>query len=192
MHQMFLRLIEYALKAFFNEFGSMSQKKIDNYGTSMFTRFQHNSDRSIPIRYFRDGFTKMTKQKGSDKIGLSIIVMCCMNSKYKETIIQGCQVGPTTNTMKKYITVLEKLIILSEWVCKDEFEITCLEQVHNNIITIMKLSKDTVWRDSIHGMKISKFHEMLHIAWDIHLFGPPKGYDGCPGESSHKQTKMLA
>ena len=192
LHQMFLGLIEYALKAFFNEFGSMSQKKIDNYGKSMFTRFQHNSDRSIPIRYFRDGFTKMTKQKGSDKIGLSVIVMCCMNSKYKDTIMEGCRVGPTPNTMKKYINVLEKLIILSEWLCKDEIEISCLEQVHNNIINIMKLYKDTVRRDSIHGMKLSKFHEMLHIVRDIHLFGPPKGYDGRPGESSHKQTKMLA
>ena len=41
-------------------------------------------------------------------------------------------------------------------------------------------------------MKISKFHELLHIVRDIHLFGPPKGYDGRPGEGSHKQTKQLA
>ena len=41
-------------------------------------------------------------------------------------------------------------------------------------------------------MKILKFHELLHIVQDIHLFDPPKGYDGQQGESSHKQTKQLA
>ena len=57
---------------------------------------------------------------------------------------------------------------------------------------MMKPYKDTVWRDSIHGMKISKFHELLHIVRDICLFGPPKGYVGWSGKSSHKQRKQLA
>ena len=56
----------------------------------------------------------------------------------------------------------------------------------------MKLYENTVRRDSFHGMNISKFHELLHIVRGIHLFGPPKGYDGRPGESSHKQIKQLA
>ena len=51
---------------------------------------------------------------------------------------------------------------------------------------------NTVRRDPIHDMKTSKFHELLHIVRDIHLFDPPKGYDGRPGENSHKQTKQLA
>ena len=192
LHQMFLGLMEYALKAFFGEFGNMSLRKIDNYGKEMFTRFQHNSDRSIPIRYFRDGFTKMTKQKGSDKIGLSVIVICCMYSKYKDIIIEGCRVGPTTKKIESYVFIIERLIILAEWLCQDKFEVNCLAQVHHNIVLLMKFYKQNVRRDSIHGMRISKFHELLHIIRDIHLFGPPKGYDGRPGESSHKQTKQLA
>ena len=192
LHQMFLGLMEYALKAFFEEFGNMSRSKIDNYGKQMFTRFQHNSDRSIPIRYFRDGFTKMTKQKGSNKIGLTVIVICCMYSKHKDIIIEGCRVGPTTKMINSYVIIIERLIILAEWLCQDEIEVNCLEQVHHNIVLMMKFYKQTVRRDSIHGMKISKFHELLHIVRDIHLFGLPKGYDGRPGESSHKQTKQLA
>ena len=107
-------------------------------------------------------------------------------------IIEGCRIGPTTKMINSYIMVLEYLIILSEWLCSDVIEVSSLEQVNRSIIFIMKLYKNTVRRDSIHGMKISKFHEMLHIVRDIHLFGPPKGYDGRPGESSHKQTKQLA
>ena len=33
---------------------------------------------------------------------------------------------------------------------------------------------------------------MLHSCRDINLFGPPEGYDGRPGESAHKLTKMNA
>ena len=33
---------------------------------------------------------------------------------------------------------------------------------------------------------------MLHVIRDIELFGPPSGYDGRPGESSHKDTKKCA
>ena len=107
-------------------------------------------------------------------------------------VIEGCIIGPTTTMINSYIMVLEYLIILSEWLCSDIIEVNSLEQVKRNIIYMMKLYKNTVRRDSIHGMKISKFHELLHIVRDIHLFGPPKGYDGRPGESSHKQTKQLA
>ena len=94
--------------------------------------------------------------------------------------------------INSYIIVLEYLIILSEWLCSDIVEVSSLEQVKRSIRYMMKLYKNTVCRDSIHGMKISKFHELLHIVRNICLFGPPKGYDGRPGESSHKQTKQLA
>ena len=134
----------------------------------------------------------MTKQKGSDKIGLSIIIICYMYLRYKDMVIEGCRIGPTTTMINSYIMVLEYLIILSEWLCSDIIEVDSLEQVKRNIIYMMKLYKNTVRRDSIHGMKISKFHELLHIVREFCLFGPPKGYDGRPGESSHKQTKQLA
>ena len=42
------------------------------------------------------------------------------------------------------------------------------------------------------GLKVGKFHEMLHVIRDIELFEPPSGYDGRPGESSHKDIKKCA
>ena len=65
--------------------------------------------------------------------------------------------------------VLEYLIILSEWLCSDIIEVHSLEQVNRSIIYMMKLYKNIVRRDSIHGINISKFHESLHIVRDIHF-----------------------
>ena len=93
---------------------------------------------------------------------------------------------------RKIDNYIERLIILAEWLSQDEIEVNCLEQVHHNIVLMMKFYKQTARRDSIRGMKVSKFHELLHIVRDIHLCGPPTGYDGRPGESSHHQTKQLA
>ena len=56
----------------------------------------------------------------------------------------------------------------------------------------MKTIKKLVTRKYSVGWKVANFHEMLHSCRDIRLLGPPKGYDGRPGESSHKQTKLKA
>ena len=56
----------------------------------------------------------------------------------------------------------------------------------------MRQMRLLVHRENNKGLKVGKFHEMLHVVRDIELFGPPCGYDGRPGESSHKDTKRCA
>ena len=41
-------------------------------------------------------------------------------------------------------------------------------------------------------VEVIKFHEMLHECRDIRLLGPHDGFDGRPGESAHKFTKLNA
>ena len=52
--------------------------------------------------------------------------------------------------------------------------------------------KNLVSRRSEDGLKLSKFHEMMHVTRDIRLFGPPDEYDGRPRDSSNKHTKANA
>ena len=56
----------------------------------------------------------------------------------------------------------------------------------------MCLIKRSCDQETQSGWNISKFHELLHVARDIKLLGPPQGYDDRPGESSHKETKKQA
>ena len=57
---------------------------------------------------------------------------------------------------------------------------------------VMGKFKKVTKRKSGTKLLLSKFHEMLHVTRDIKLFGPPVGFDGRPGESSHKDTKKSA
>ena len=68
LHQFFLGLLEYALESFFDTFSETGKACMDGFGIDMFIYLQPNSDRTMPITYFKSGFTKLTKQKGSEKI----------------------------------------------------------------------------------------------------------------------------
>ena len=92
--------------------------------------------------------------------------------------------------MERYRNLFEELIVYAEWLCSESFDIRLLPKCHDKIKDIMTTIKNLVTRTSAAGLKLSKFHEMLHVCRDVSLFGPPDGYDGRPWESAHKQTKV--
>ena len=67
-----------------------------------------------------------------------------------------------------------------------------LQEYVVKIESLMVKMKLLVRRENNEGLKVGKFHEMLHIIRDIELFGPPYSFDGRPGDSSHKDTKKCA
>ena len=57
---------------------------------------------------------------------------------------------------------------------------------------IMFLIKKVLKRTKGMGMKVMKFHGILHLADDILRYGVPMNYDTGSNESHHKLTKLCA
>ena len=192
LHQLFLGIFQYVLEEFFEEFPPKALSRIDDLGVLIHRFGKHNSDRSIPSLSSRNGFTSITKKSGTDMIGTMVVCLLVLSVGFRNSFLQDCLYGPTENKMNKFRNLFEELLIYSEWLCSKDFVKQNLDRHQNRIKNLMFLIKHLVSRRSDNGLKLSKFHEMMHVTRDIRLFGPPDGYDGRPGESSHKHTKANA
>ena len=192
LHQLFLGILEYIIYEFFNEFTPKGKSHLDEIGSLLYYHGKHQSDRSLPSFGSRNGFTNMTKQRGSDKIGTCLLCLLCLSMNCRHCLVNKKSTGPSPNRMSKYRNLFEKLLLFSQWLCSETFDRRYLPKAEDRITSIMIDIKRLVKRSSNNGWRLSKFHEMKHTVRDIYLFGPPDGYDGRPGESAHKQTKMSA
>ena len=192
LHQLFLGVIEKVLDAFIDNIAPKGRTRMDKFGCMIYSYGRRESDRTIPVFRTKNGFTNLTRLKGSDRLGILLVLLIMMVSKYKSFMIRGIQYYPSDRKLNNYTIIFHKLLCLSQWLSKDQINLDELPEFHNKVKLLMMLIKSTVKRSSMKGWKVSKFHELLHISRDVKLFGPAEGYDGRPGESAHKDTKRLS
>ena len=192
LHQLFLGVMEYVLDSFLLTYPPKARTRMDKYGSFMYTCFKRVSDRTMPRMKTKNGFTNLTRLKGSDRLGLCLLLLIMMVSQYQEHLMSGIRYAPSVTNRRNYTIIFQKLLCLAQWLSKDDVHINELDGIHTKIKGLMTLIKSTCYREKQTGWKVSKFHEMLHVTRDISLFGPAQGYDGRPGESSHKDTKQQA
>ena len=192
LHQMFLGVVEYALSGFVNLYSKKGLSRLDQYGRNIYFFSNHNSDRSIPNLSCQYGFTSLTRQKGSDRVGLCLTILLCLSSEVADFIGEQCKKSPTTRIRNMFRSLFQDLLLYMEWLSQPSYKLSNLQEYIVKIKSLMTKMKLLVRRENNKGLKVGKFHEMLHVIRDIELFGPPCGFDGRPGESSHKDTKKCA
>ena len=192
LHQMFLGVVEYTLSGFVNLYSKKGLSRLDKYGRSVYPISIHNSDRNIPNLSCQYGFTSLTRQKGSDRVGLCLTILLCLSSDVASIIAFECNKYPNDRIRNMYRSLFEDLLLYMEWLSKTQYDRNTLDAYNIKIKSLMTKMKLLVRRENNKGLKVGKFHEMLHVIRDIKLFGPPCGFDGRPGESSHKDTKKCA
>lgn len=192
LHQLFLGIMENVLDTFILSFPPVARTRMDKFGAIMYHFFKRSSDRSLPRLKTKNGFTNLTRQKGSDRLGFCLLLLIFMLSDFQESFLVGIRYAPSLADRRNYCNIFNKLLCFAQWLSQDSIDVGDLEDVHGRIKDMMYLIKHSVKRETSCGWKISKFHELLHVVRDVRLFGPPQGYDGRPGESSHKDTKQQA
>ncbi len=58
------------------------------------------------------------------------------------------------------------------------------KEIHCSIVKLLETVKMEFPRSVQNGWKLQKFHDMLHVSRDMHLFGNPQNWDASPGEHS--------
>ena len=192
LHQMFLGVVEYTLSGFLQLYSKKGLCRLDNFARAIYPISIHNSDRSIPNLSSQYGYTSLTRQKGSDRIGICLTVLLCLSSDIAEHIGTGCKKSPSDKIRLMYRNLFQNILLYIEWLSQATYNKESLQKYVIKIKVLMRQMRLLVHRENNKGLKVGKFHEMLHVVRDIELFGPPCGYDGRPGESSHKDTKRCA
>ena len=84
LHQMFLGVVEYTLNEFVHLYSKKGLSRFDNYAQVVYPISIHNSDRNIPNLNCQYGYTSLTKQKGSDRVGICLTILLSLSSNVAE------------------------------------------------------------------------------------------------------------
>jgi len=84
--------------------------------------------------------------------------------------------------------VLEMILSFHAWYkCGGPFKCGTMlggKDIHCSIVKLLETVKSEIPHSVCNGWKLQKFHDMLHVSRDMHLFGNPQNWDASLGEHS--------
>ena len=84
------------------------------------------------------------------------------------------------------ISLFQEILWYSCWMSKDEYDCKTLKAPENNIHLLLATFKAVLSRNEGYGMKIQKFHQLVHGPANIDSFGSPKNVGSRPCEKNLK------
>jgi hypothetical protein len=148
----------------------------------------------MPVTKFSSGIQHngmMTAKKYSGiLLVMAAILRSTKGSEYL-TSISGSTFA-TNHGREDWITLVETLLMWEMWLKSDEISKQHINRSEQKHRFIMYLIRKVANRQAGMGLKIVKFHAIVHMAEDIIKFGVPMNFDTGSDESGHKATKTAA
>lgn len=193
LHAIQLGIFKYLREIFFIHMGKSSQlaENINGLATMYGKLLTRQSERDLPNTNFAKGIQK-GKLMARDFRGVLLIMAAVLASnKGRQLLFErkkfGKEVGLRDWTLLVEL-MLEWEAYLGQKVMKRE-HVVRLQKKHRFIMYIMKQVAD---RSSGMGLKLMKFHAIVHLINDMLLYGSPSEFDTGSNESHHKESKYAA
>jgi len=193
LHALLLGIFKYLRDTFFVQLGETGKlaDHFDSLAKEYGTLLSRQSCREKPKTKFSNGIRK-GKLMAKEYTG----VLWCMLAVVCST--RGAQLvgkkkkyfGPTY--LADWVMVIETLLQWEEWMKSDTMKRKHVQAARKKHRFIMYLVRKVASRQKGMGLKLTKFHAILHIADDILNFGVPMEVDTGSNESGHKPTKTAA
>ena len=98
----------------------------------------------------------------------------------------------TPQLLNDWLLLVETMLEWERWLVSDRMELHHVQAAQEKHQYIMYLIQKVGKRSKGMGLKIVKFHAVLHMVEEILEFGVPMEYDTGSNESGHKITKKAA
>ena len=201
LHQINLGLLERLVESFFDRLSKKLTLALDHHVGFTCTYFYRQSDRSYPdIVSFTSGVSDAKHLTGKEKLSrVFCIYLVLLTHAFQEEVIGSSgriytEDGPSTsiitrNEYNRWVNIFEETLLLTSWIYLDRHPKVFFKGGRNSIAAkrvaqFATLYKDSAPRQSGMGLKIVKFHQLLHLWWIIKLFGSLLNVDGARGESN--------
>jgi hypothetical protein len=134
---------------------------------------ERQSDRSIPSLSYRSGLTAVTKMSGQEFPGLCLLTIFSM----------GGMMGPGMHDLEAdFTTLLWLSISMNDLLSQKVYTSACLDVLHERIVRYLSVTKALIGDQreylSAIGLRLAKFHGMLHYTDYILKFGSPLNFYG--------------
>ena len=194
LHALLLGIFRCTRDCFFEQIGPDSQlaDDINAYAREFGDILSRQSQRDLPRTKFANGIRK-GKLNAKDFPGILLCMACvlrCSGSRGALRKHRGHfkEVG----VLQDWLQVVETLLEWEMWLKSDRLRRKHVEIAREKHRYIMYLIKKVSRRVKGMGLKITKYHAIMHMADDILNFGVPMEFDTGSNESGHKAEKKAA
>lgn len=195
LHTIYLGLFMRTRDSFFGQVGSTSEttKELDGLAMEYGELLSRHSERDMPKTKFSKGITG-GKIMAKEYEGVLLLLATLVRSSKGRRLLQSAKSGKfkTEALLADWQLLLETMLGWIMWLkskCLQRKHVKAAEWKHRYLMYLMKR---VLRRTEGMGMKIPKFHQMLHIAHDMLVHGNAASLDTGSNESGHKPTKRAA
>ena len=199
LHALLLGIFKYIRDEFFYQVGESKQlPDIESLAAEIGALLSRQSSRNKPRTKFGTGI-KGGKKTAKEYTGIILLLLLVFRSEKGKQLLfklhkkKGATAKKFTPTnITDWTMMLETMLEWEEWLKSDEMKKVHVMRSKQKHRYIMYLIKKVMTRTTGMGLKITKFHCIMHIADDIMNFGVPMEVDTGSNESGHKPTKTAA
>ena len=193
LHAMLLGVFKYVRDIFFTQTGKTSQvsAEIDALAKEMGHLLHRQSDRDKPKTTFSNGIRK-GKLMAKEHTGVLLCMLVVLRSAKGKQIVGRMRKYFGQDKLDDWILLLETLLQWEEWMKSSIIMKKHVHRARHKHRCIMHLIKIVAYRAEGMGLKLTKFHAILHIVDDILNFGVPMEVDTGSNEAGHKPAKTAA
>ena len=202
LHVFNLGIIERLAFSYMQRLSTDMIKTLDRHIGVICTYYSKQSDRDYPnMDTFSNGMSDAKRLTAKEKLArIFCIYITMLTSDFQQEIVgkkgrhlsnNGLNGTIDQHEYNNWIKVFEDTLLLASWIYTDShpkalFNGGRKSVVNRRIQQFMKMYSKNAPRKDGKGLKLLKFHHLLHLWWVIRLFGCLLNVDGARGESNNQ------
>jgi hypothetical protein len=195
LHAVLLGIFKYLRDCFFDQLGQSSATaiEINALAQEVGKLLSRQSDRNKPRTKFAKGILK-GKLMAKEYSGVVLVIAAILQCKTgRDLLLSARRNGFRANgQISDWVLLVETLLQWESYLNLPQMEKKHLHRLKKKHRFLLFLLKKVGARREGMGFKVVKFHAVLHLAYDILMFGVPMNVDTGSNESHHKTTKLAA
>lgn len=193
LHAMLLGTFKYIRDIFFDYMGKSSAlaENMDGLAKLYGKLISRQSDRDLPNTNFNKGIRKgklMAKQYRGVLLNMAAILAC---TKGRKMLFANKKFGGSRG-LKDWTLLVELMLEWEAFLNQKRMKKVHVRRLARKHRFIMYIMSNVAKRSSGMGLKLMKFHAIVHLVDDMLLYGVPTEFDTGSNESHHKPTKQAA
>ena len=193
LHAFLLGTFKYIRDIFFEMLGKTSEgARMINALAVLYSRaVARQSDRTVPGASFTKGI-QVGKLMAKDFRGVLLIMLIMFRSTKGRRILQKYKTFKETSSLDDWILLTELMLQWESYLNEPRMQLKHVKRLEKKHRFIMYIMRKVAQRNQGMGLKLMKFHAILHIWEDIIQFGVPLEFDTSANESHHKPSKQAS
>ena len=193
LHAFLLGTFKYLRDIFFEMIGNDSEgARMMNALAKVYSKlFARQSDRTMPGTAFSRGI-QVGKLMAKDYRGVLLIILAMLRSTKGRKVLNKYKSFKKESDLDDWILLVELMLEWESYLNEPKMYVKHVKRLEKKHRFIMYIMRKVAQRTKGMGLKLVKFHMILHIWEDIMQFGVPLEYDTSANESMHKPSKKAS